>query len=212
LFSDFLLYDIGKDKVIELARDTSKFGGPSPGFTQRLTLDPLNGDLFVLSGRVHDPYTNSESVKNSFWHFSLDTRKWECVYHNDNEDPTYWDEMRFVEPCPRYAHQMVYDTVDHIHYLFGGNPGEPTNPNLRLDDFWSLKLSRITSRELISMIKFIIRKQQFMELCMAGKSLEALQFLRTKLYEVTNHQDEAASSQFRKLATNLCQPPSSNGN
>ena len=28
------------------------------------------------------------------------------------------------------------------HYLFGGNPGETLNPTLRLDDFWSLLLSR----------------------------------------------------------------------
>ena len=25
-----------------------------------------------------------------------------------------------TEPCPRYAHMLVYDNVKKIHYMFGG--------------------------------------------------------------------------------------------
>ena len=47
-----------------------------------------------------------------------------------------------VEPCPRYAHQLVYDDVAKFHYMFGGNPGRSTTPQLRLDDFWILELQK----------------------------------------------------------------------
>lgn len=47
-----------------------------------------------------------------------------------------------LEPCPRYAHQLVYDAKRRVHYLFGGNPGRLNSPQLRLDDFWMLKLEK----------------------------------------------------------------------
>ena len=52
----------------------------------------------------------------------------------------YWTKMQNVEPCPRFAHQLVYDHLHKVHYLFGGNPGKSSLPKMRLDDFWSLKV------------------------------------------------------------------------
>ena len=31
--------------------------------------------------------------------------------------------MQTEEPRPRYAHQLVYDEVNCVHFMFGGNPG-----------------------------------------------------------------------------------------
>lgn len=42
----------------------------------------------------------------------------------------------------RFAHQLVYDQLAKVHYLFGGNPGRLGQPSLRLDDFWILRLTR----------------------------------------------------------------------
>lgn len=47
-----------------------------------------------------------------------------------------------LEPCPRYAHQLVYDELAKTHYLFGGNPGIFQYQQLRLDDFWLLQLEK----------------------------------------------------------------------
>lgn len=55
----------------------------------------------------------------------------------------YWTKMQNVEPCPRFAHQLVFDHIHKVHYLFGGNPGKFSVPKMRLDDFWSLKVSII---------------------------------------------------------------------
>ena len=62
------------------------------------------------------------------------------MYKNENMGQQYWMKMQEVEPCPRFAHQLVYDDCRKVHYLFGGNPGKSGVPKMRLDDFWSLKV------------------------------------------------------------------------
>ena len=68
--------------------------------------------------------------------------------------------MQHIEPCPRFAHQLVYDHNKKVHYLFGGNPGISYMPKLRLDDFWKLHLSRPSQLWLLKEFKFMIRKQR----------------------------------------------------
>ena len=53
--------------------------------------------------------------------------------------------MQHIEPVPRFAHQLVYDHIHKVHYLFGGNPGKDSLPKMRLDDFWSLRVCRTLS-------------------------------------------------------------------
>lgn len=81
---------------------------------------------------------------NSFWMYSLKTNEWTCVYRCDHSIDQCMTKAQgiYSEPCPRYAHQLVYDWSTKVHYLFGGNPGKNTRPALRLDDFWILHLIR----------------------------------------------------------------------
>lgn len=81
---------------------------------------------------------------NSFWMFSLKTNKWSCIYKSEHSNEHCYSKVQTAcsEPCPRYAHQLVYDWINKIHYLFGGNPGRNTTPELRLDDFWLLYLKK----------------------------------------------------------------------
>lgn len=81
---------------------------------------------------------------NSFWMYSLRTNKWTCIYKSDHSNEHCYSKIQSActEPCPRYAHQLVYDWINKIHYLFGGNPGRNTTPELRLDDFWLLYLKK----------------------------------------------------------------------
>ena len=70
------------------------------------------------------------------------------------------------QPCPRYAHQLVYDPIKKvflklfanfsvyqhvfkIHYMFGGNPGKTSEQEKRLDDFWKLKLTRPDKNDIL---------------------------------------------------------------
>lgn len=62
----------------------------------------------------------------------------------------YWTKMQNVEPCPRFAHQLVYDHIHKVHYLFGGNPGKSGISKRRLDDFWSLKVSQLILHILLN--------------------------------------------------------------
>lgn len=95
-----------------------------------------------------------ETVKNSFWVYDIPDNRWSCIYRNEtianktnesnsniNSDPTSSTaNSERSEPCPRFAHQLVYDHIKKCHYLFGGNPGKNQSPKLRLDDFWTLEV------------------------------------------------------------------------
>ena len=79
-----------------------------------------------------------ENVKISFWMFNITQKTWNCCFV-DEYNPAD-EELQRKVPKPRYAHQLVYDCVKKTFYLFGGNPGLPESPRLRLGDFWSLQV------------------------------------------------------------------------
>lgn len=175
---------------------------PAAGFTQRATLDPDTDEMFVLSGMSKE---KDKRVYNTLWVFSLRRMSWSCVYRNDTVSPN--------EPMPRFAHQLVYDPVRKIHYLFGGNPGNQSSPRLRLDDLWSLQLSRTSFEKVHGEAKAALREASYKEM-VANPSLHhiALNYLRNDLREVLDHSDPAQVSRFQKLATALfagAPPPAS---
>jgi hypothetical protein len=90
---------------------------------------------------MREKNTLSET-KNAFWVYSIETKKWMKIYENENASADYWSKKANSEPRPRFAHQMVYNSKSKTQYLFGGNPGDSSQPNLRLDDFWKLSLVR----------------------------------------------------------------------
>lgn len=143
--SDFFIYEIDTDTLHEIARDYSKSGGPEAGFTQRATFDPEHNEIYVLSGLMKDKTSANESVRNSFWVYSIGKGTWRKIYQNENTGSDYWDKMKDIEPCPRYAHQLVYCPKRKSLFLFGGNPGSVSSPKLRLDDFWELNLLRFNA-------------------------------------------------------------------
>ncbi|KAF9424713.1 hypothetical protein HW555_000014 [Spodoptera exigua] len=130
---DLWWWDVASGQCGALCRGAVAPPPPQAGFTQRATLDPDTDELFVLSGMSKE---KDKRVYNSLWVFSLRRLTWSCVYRNDSVAPN--------EPRPRFAHQLVYDPVKKIHYLFGGNPGNQGSPRVRLDDLWALRLRRPT--------------------------------------------------------------------
>lgn len=45
-------------------------------------------------------------------HFSISHRM--CIYKNHNSDEKYWNKMQHLEPCPRFAYQLVYDQKNKV--------------------------------------------------------------------------------------------------
>ncbi|XP_052287065.1 muskelin-like isoform X2 [Dreissena polymorpha] len=169
-------------------KDPSKRSIPAAGFTQRATLDPDSDEIHVLSGLSKDK-EKRDNVKNSFWVYNIGKNKWSCIYKNENSGQQYWSKMQHLEPVPRFAHQLVYDHVRKVHYLFGGNPGKEGLPKMRLDDFWCLQLSRPSPTNLLRRCKYLIRKYRFQELA-AGDSQSAMVFLQRDLAAVIDQNDE----------------------
>ncbi|XP_037789855.1 muskelin-like isoform X1 [Penaeus monodon] len=221
--TDFFTYNIDSDTVTYISDGSGKDSAsvPAAGFTQKATIDPQLNEIHVLSLRVDlrarystgshkglskDKEKREENVRNSFWVYDISQNKWSCIYRNEQTGETYWNKMQHVEPCPRYAHQLVYDDTKKVHYLFGGNPGKTYLPKMRLDDFWSLRLCRPSTEQLFQTCVLLIRKHRFSELARSN-SVEALKYLQTELYSAVDHGNPSQVQEFQALATTLFQSP-----
>ncbi|XP_046388437.1 muskelin [Ischnura elegans] len=211
--NDFFTYAVDTGEVEQIISDggSGKSSGglgsegprvPAAGFTQRATIDPELDEIYVLSGLSKDKEKRDDNVQNSFWVYYIKTNHWSCVYRNENTGEHYWSRMQHVEPCPRFAHQLVYDPVQKVHYLFGGNPGRSCLPKLRLDDFWQLRLQRPTQSQLLQRCKMMIRTHRFEELAAENKML-ALNYLQTSLSEIVDHNDPEQTKEFQLMAAVL---------
>ncbi|ORY63700.1 hypothetical protein LY90DRAFT_230776 [Neocallimastix californiae] len=197
--SDFYIYRIDDDYVIEVSRNYTMQGGPDAGFEQRATMDIELGELYMLSGLLNEKNSNVDTVKNILWMYNIKKKKWTKIYQNVNYGSEDNNRISNKEPCTRFASQLVYDTKRKVHFLFGGNPGEMSDPCLRLNDFWELKLVRQSNEDILRSAKFHIRKQKYKEICNTGDYLQALKFLQNNVSEVVNNSDENESKEFREL-------------
>ncbi|CAG5927233.1 unnamed protein product [Menidia menidia] len=203
--NDFFSYDVDGDHVEIISDGTKKDSGmvPMTGFTQRATIDPELNEIHVLSGLSKDKDKREENVRNSFWIYDITRNNWSCVYKNDQavkENPS--KTLQEEEPCPRFAHQLVYDEMHKVHYLFGGNPGKSCSPKMRLDDFWSLKLCRPSKEYLLRHCRYLIRKYRFEEKAQS-EPLSALKYLQNDLSLTVDHTDPDETKEFQLLPSAL---------
>ncbi|CAO3565805.1 unnamed protein product [Mortierella alpina] len=134
-----------------------------PSFTLRNSeQEPgLRGRRSLSVPKAHPGATNKEPM--SLAYVLSDQGSWQKIFQNSNLEQ---GEPCEPEPVPRYAHQLVYDDENEVQYLFGGNPGEQGNMSKRLDDFWELRLYRPKPEEILRKAKYLLRTQQFKELCL----------------------------------------------
>jgi hypothetical protein len=107
--------------------------------------------------------------------------------------------MQSEEPRPRYAHQLVYDDHNRVHYMLGGNPGgkQGKEDKLRLGDFWRLHLQRPDRAEVLRRCRILIRQCKFSEL--AGRDpMIALGYLHSSLASVVDHKNPREERQVFK--------------
>ncbi|XP_022814581.1 muskelin [Spodoptera litura] len=199
---DLWWWELDSGRCGALCQATAPPPPPGAGFTQRATLDPDTDELFVLSGMSKE---KDKRVYNSLWVFSLRRLTWSCVYRNDSVAPD--------EPKPRFAHQLVYDPVKKIHYLFGGNPGYQRSPRVRLDDLWALRLTRPSLGAVLQTARAALREAHYQALAARavagrGDAVAALHYLRNDLHDALDHNNKEQVARFQKLATVLFAGPS----
>lgn len=114
--------------------------------------------------------------------------------------------MQNLEPVPRFAHQLVYDHIRKVHYLFGGNPGKESLPKIRLDDFWVLKLCRLSTEHLLRQCKYLLRKYKFQELAERDPHA-AMLYLQNDLASIVDHKNIQEREEFESLASTLFRSP-----
>ncbi|XP_049295999.1 muskelin isoform X2 [Anopheles funestus] len=203
--TDFLIYDVNTNELSNMTpenNNTDTKNVPQSGFTQRATIDCEKDEIYVLTSLSKEKERRDLNI-NSFWLFSLTKKEWCCVYkseHSNGENCYQKSQTTCHEPCPRYAHQIVYDSTNQVHFLFGGNPG--TNSNVRLDDFWVLRLEKPNRGNILRYCKYLLRKQEYEEIT-KNDPLSAILYLQTKLYDIIDHSDPVQLKEFHKLASLL---------
>lgn len=143
--ADMNMYSIDQDKVIPLPQHSLKEAGPIPGFTHRATIDCERQEICVFLGYMR--YRGQDNVLNQVWVYEIRKNRWVQVYQKGGFfSPKQKQQQQQQQPRPRCAHEMVYDPINKVHYIFGGNPGESNKhddnntANCRLNDFWRLRL------------------------------------------------------------------------
>ncbi|CAG0882896.1 unnamed protein product [Cyprideis torosa] len=210
--NDFFAYDLEKDELEEVDASRSE-EAPEAGVTQRATIDTDSNRIHMLCGMPKGKDRQLEGAGNSLWIFYLDEAltqaasaagKWSCVYRSS----TRKNAISSPEPCPRYAHQFVYDHINKVHYLFGGNPGTEKNNKTRLDDFWSLQLCRLSKREAVRQCLLAIRKQRYLELC-SSDPFAAMHYLQSSYAQVVDRNSPSELDALHLLPRHLFESISS---
>ncbi|XP_053966512.1 muskelin isoform X1 [Anastrepha ludens] len=219
---DFIAYDVDTQAISVLNNTCGGAAGsrackhhsssdaanePSPGYTLRATIDCDRDEIYIFSSlsKLKDRRDIQHiGASNSFWVYSLMTCKWSRIYTCRHNVETGNVAMKndLLEPCPRYAHQLVYDDAAKLHYLFGGNPGKSSLPQMRLDDFWTLDLEKPKRSEILMHCRYLVRKLHYEEMARA-EPLKAMQYLRNHVAEVIDHSNVEQLNNFHKLASLL---------
>lgn len=128
-----------------------------------------------------------------FWSFDLEKCSWSRISCKSSSNPV---------PPHRFAHQIAYDPLSRVHYLFGGNPGNQSDPGERLGDFWRVKLMKTCrSEDILRRCQYAIRAARFKSLL--AEPLRALAYLQGDLAAVVDHGNEEESLAFRSLSQAL---------
>ncbi|EIW83449.1 hypothetical protein CONPUDRAFT_89328 [Coniophora puteana RWD-64-598 SS2] len=85
----------------------------------------------------------------------------------------------------------------------------PRSKEMRLDDFWRMRLSRAAPGEVVRQATYEIRRQQFREMCEGERGVKALRFLQTEVSAVVDHASPEETAVFRSLLAHLLSSPSS---
>lgn len=213
---EFISCDVDTQAITSLNKDNRCYENknePSAGYTLRATIDCDRDEIYIfssLSKQKERRDVQQVDASNSFWVYSIQRNVWSRIYTKRciGETKTEEPSTSLNEPCPRYAHQLVYDDVCKMHYLFGGNPGKTTLPQLRLDDFWIFELEKPTRDEILNHCRYLVRKLFYEEISRTNP-MRALRYLQTHVSAVINHSDPAQLNNFHKLAAYLFRPEDS---
>ncbi|KAF7983834.1 hypothetical protein HWV62_19101 [Athelia sp. TMB] len=235
--ADMYAYNIRTNSAMELFGNFSNNGGPDACFTQRAVLDKELKEIYTFCGLTRTQNLGSLTVLRSdalnwVYRYAETPGQWTEILPPAPSLPPS------EGPLPRYAHQVVYDEGTKTVYMHGGNAGlgsgneqsmergetsgEQFGENederrtrvgegagdRRLDDFWSMTLSRPGAKELIRRATFEIRKQQFREMCSGNpqQQVKALNFLRKDIYSTVDHTNPTEAADYRALLTHLLMP------
>ncbi|KAK2464345.1 hypothetical protein APHAL10511_003802 [Amanita phalloides] len=116
------------------------------------------------------------------------------------------------------AHRMERSNSDDSHGTSASDAEKENQPEvdqrpkeIRLNDFWRIKLDRPGPEIITRRAKFLIRSQQYREMCEEQPPVKALNFLQCEVGEVVDHSNAKESDEFRSLMKHLLVPSANVG-
>ncbi|KAL0581921.1 hypothetical protein V5O48_000151 [Marasmius crinis-equi] len=209
--ADLYAYDINTSTARELSSNFTASGGPEASFSQRAVINPIAQEIYVFTGLTRPASTSTTILpaNSPCWVYRYRDRpgKWLQIIHGSAPGE---DEI----PVSRFAQEVVYDPTTSKIYIHGGNAGvsvpfektadgEKVDEKKRLNDFWEMTLKRSSSEEVVRRATFLLRQQQFKEMCEELPPVRALAFLQNEVASVVNHSDAEEAESFRTLLTHL---------
>lgn len=235
--ADMHAYHIPTGTLTELFPSVTASGGPEACFTQRAAIDPDLKEIYVFYGLIRDsPGVTVLDPASSVWVYRYDRPdrpgKWSNTSpaNTSGGNSPHGDPISAETPQPRYAHQVVYDRRSKIAYMHGGTSGVVTNvartpsewtgdwpvqaleglcavTEVRLDDFWKLRLERPALSDILRRGLFELRRQHFRELCEDAPPVKALTFLQREVSAVVDHRIQEEAHDFHSLLSHLLAVP-----
>ncbi|EJD52825.1 hypothetical protein AURDEDRAFT_181344 [Auricularia subglabra TFB-10046 SS5] len=182
---------------------------PAPTMTAEHVFGDEEWQEFYVCPESKEHATSPDGSSSKLWTYQRRRRRWLIISPAPKRG----------QPPERVLFQTVYDPSTHSFFQFGGLPvyAEPAAP---LDQLWQARIVRPSRDDVVRRALFLVRKQQFIELCHgAADDEEALEFLRASVVPVLDNANREESAEFRELVQVLYErlnapavlPPSGDG-
>lgn len=182
---------------------------PAPTMTAEHVFGDEEWQELYVCPESKEQTTSPDASSSKLWTYQRRRRRWLIISPAPKRG----------QPPERVLFQTVYDPGTHSYLQFGGLPvhAEPAVP---LDQLWQARLVRPSRADVVRRAHFLVRKQQFVELCAsAADDEEALAFLRAGVVPVLDNSSRDEAAEFREVVKVLYErlnapavlPPTANG-
>jgi len=166
-------------------------------------IDPSLKEIYIFQSAGKDL---NPRHPGQLWVYQYERHKWTAA-DRANSGPGHGGGPSTSEPPFRMNQQRVYDPFTRTFWQFGGMSFD--TGGRKVDELWCMSLVRPTHDDILRKARFNVRRQQFREMCGKTDSVRALNFLRTEVAAVVDHNDSNEASSFRYLMSHLLSLPQS---
>ncbi|THH29268.1 hypothetical protein EUX98_g4922 [Antrodiella citrinella] len=184
--------------VPELSDTAQTDDAPIPRYAHQVVYDPRSKVIYMHGGNAG----MEKEVVVPMSDFAPAEGQREGQRQDSDSERTAVSETRYR--VLRGHSTMESPAADYGHEAEMSEDNEGTGD--RLDDFWTMRLQRPSTAEIVRRGKYLIRQQRFREMCEDTPPVTALAYLQTEVSSVVDHSDSEEARVFRSLLSHLLTP------